>query len=110
MPSSTAVAPRSSWIARPSVDLVIGCGGWSLPLLALAFLVPSSTDSQWASMFYTLALVANYPIILKFGETLALTGDTASARTQYELAARMAEQTGLPEFAAAARQRLGDGR
>jgi tetratricopeptide (TPR) repeat protein len=49
------------WIARPSVDLVIGCGGWSLPLLALAFLVPSSTDSQWAAMFYTLALVANYP-------------------------------------------------
>ena len=61
MPSSTAAAPRSLWIARPSVDLVIGCGGWSLPLLALAFLVPSSTDSQWAAMFYTLALVANYP-------------------------------------------------
>ena len=50
------------------------------------------------------------PIILKFGDALALTGETASARTQYELAARMAEQTGLPEFATTARQRLGDRR
>ncbi len=61
MHSITAAAPRSLWIARPWVDLMIGCGGWSLPLLALAFLVPSSTDRQWAAMFYTLALVANYP-------------------------------------------------
>ena len=61
MPSSAPAAPRSLWIARPWVDLVIGCGGWSLPLLALAYFTTSSTDTQWAAMFYTLALVANYP-------------------------------------------------
>jgi tetratricopeptide (TPR) repeat protein len=61
MPASTPVAPRSLWIARPWVDLVIGCGGWSLPLLALAYFMPTSTDSQMAATFYSLALVANYP-------------------------------------------------
>ena len=61
MPASAPAAPRSLWIARPWVDLMIGCGGWSLPLLALAYFTPSSTDGQWAAMFYTLALVANYP-------------------------------------------------
>jgi hypothetical protein len=59
--AQTAAAPRSLWIARPWVDLVIGCGGWSVPLLALAYLTPPGTDAQWAALFYTLALVANYP-------------------------------------------------
>jgi tetratricopeptide (TPR) repeat protein len=48
------------------------------------------------------------PTILKFGDALAVTGETASARTQYELAARMAEQTRQPELAADARKRLAD--
>jgi tetratricopeptide (TPR) repeat protein len=61
MPLPTPAAPRSPWIARPWVDLVIGCGGWSVPLLALAYFMPRSADRQWAAMFYTLALVANYP-------------------------------------------------
>ena len=50
------------------------------------------------------------PTILKFGDALALTGESASARTQYELAERMAAQTGMTELAAEARQRLGGGR
>jgi hypothetical protein len=61
MPASTLAMPRSVWIARPSIDLMIGCGGWSLPLLALAYFMPASTDNQMAATFYTLALVANYP-------------------------------------------------
>jgi hypothetical protein len=61
MPSSAVAAPRSPWIARPWVDLIIGCGGWSLPLLALAYFTAPATDAQWAATFYTLALVANYP-------------------------------------------------
>ncbi len=61
MPSSTSAPARSLWIARPSIDLVIGCGGWSVPLLALAYLIPASSNAQWAAVFYTLALVANYP-------------------------------------------------
>ncbi len=61
MAARAPVAPRSLWIARPWIDLVIGCGGWSLPLLALAYFMPPSTDGQMAATFYTLALVANYP-------------------------------------------------
>jgi tetratricopeptide (TPR) repeat protein len=49
------------------------------------------------------------PAILKFADALARTGEKPASRTQYELAARMADQTGLPELAAEARRRLGDG-
>jgi len=40
---------------------VVGCGGWSLPLLALAYLLGAQGGQLWAGAFYALALVANYP-------------------------------------------------
>jgi hypothetical protein len=49
------------WIVRPWVDLVIGCGGWSLPLLALSYALSGDHAREWAGAFYALALVANYP-------------------------------------------------
>ena len=56
------IAPRGGlWIARPWVDLVVGCGGWSLPLLALSYTLSSDSAREWAGAFYTLALFANYP-------------------------------------------------
>ena len=59
---TTGVAPTGrAWIARPWVDLVIGCGGWSLPLLLVAYATPVATSAGWSSAFYSLALVANYP-------------------------------------------------
>jgi hypothetical protein len=53
--------PRSLWIARPWIDLVIGCGGWSLPLLAVAYGLSGDAERTWAASFYSLALVVNYP-------------------------------------------------
>ncbi len=61
MKTAVAAAPRSLWIARPSIDLVIGCGGWSLPLLALAYLLTGDAERAWSASFYSLALVVNYP-------------------------------------------------
>ena len=59
---TTGVAPTGrAWIARPWVDLVIGCGGWSLPLLLVAYATPVATSAGWSSAFSSLALVANYP-------------------------------------------------
>ena len=55
-----AVAPRL-WIARPWVDLVVGCGGWSLPLLAVSYALSRDSARDWAGVFYALALLANYP-------------------------------------------------
>ncbi len=39
----------------------MGCGGWSLPLLALSYALTGDDERAWAAVFYSLALVANYP-------------------------------------------------
>ena len=51
---------RTSWIASPSIDLIVGCGAWSLPLLLLPYLVDRFGQS-WTLGFYTLSLFVNYP-------------------------------------------------
>jgi tetratricopeptide (TPR) repeat protein len=56
-----APAPRPVWIDRPWIDLLIGCGGWSLPLLALSYAVVDGDVPRWSAVFYGLALVCNYP-------------------------------------------------
>jgi tetratricopeptide (TPR) repeat protein len=52
---------RSPWLYRPSIDLLIGCGGWSAPLLLLAFYATTTYARAWAVAFYFLALLCNYP-------------------------------------------------
>ena len=61
MPSTPAAPSPRLWIARPWVDLIVGCGGWSLPLLALSYALSGDSARQWAGGFYALALLANYP-------------------------------------------------
>src|SRR4029077_4438200 len=51
----------SPWIYRPWIDLLIGCGAWSAPLLLLAFYATTSYARAWAVAFYFLALLCNYP-------------------------------------------------
>ena len=48
------------WLYRPWIDLVVGCGAWSAPLLAITWLARSNTHS-WTVAFYALAIVFNYP-------------------------------------------------
>jgi tetratricopeptide (TPR) repeat protein len=51
----------SPWTYGPWLDLVVGCGGWSLPLLIIAtWLTPSHTHA-WLVGFYLLAVIFNYP-------------------------------------------------
>ena len=40
---------------------MIGCGGWSAPLLLLAFYATTTYSRAWAVAFYFLALLCNYP-------------------------------------------------
>lgn len=61
VPPAPAAAPSRLWIAHPWVDLVVGCGGWSLPLLALSYALSGDNAREWSGVFYALALVANYP-------------------------------------------------
>ena len=49
------------WIYGPVLDLVVGCGAWSAPLLALAYFSMASSTRAWAIAFYALALLFNYP-------------------------------------------------
>jgi tetratricopeptide (TPR) repeat protein len=58
LPGSSTPSP---WIYRPWIDLLIGCGAWSAPLLLLAFYASSTYSRAWAVAFYFLALLFNYP-------------------------------------------------
>ena len=59
-PSSTSPAARP-WIYTPAIDLLVGCGAWSAPLLLLTTLTASGKNAQWSFAFYLLALLFNYP-------------------------------------------------
>ncbi|MGH9683319.1 MAG: tetratricopeptide repeat protein [Candidatus Acidiferrales bacterium] len=57
----TAAPPTGPWIYRPWLDLLVGCGAWSAPLLAIALWIKPTQGHGWAVSFYLLALIFNYP-------------------------------------------------
>jgi tetratricopeptide (TPR) repeat protein len=57
----TSFSGQNPWIYRPWVDLLVGCGAWSAPLLLLAFYATNTYSRTWAVAFYFLALLCNYP-------------------------------------------------
>jgi tetratricopeptide (TPR) repeat protein len=65
-PPATAGSPgqgslaQGSWIYGPWVDLTIGCGAWTAPLLLLTTYA-SVPNKAWSFAFYALALFFNYP-------------------------------------------------
>ena len=59
-PPTAPASGGSPWIYRPWVDLLIGCGGWSAPLLLTAW-IAASRAREWSFAFYFLALIFNYP-------------------------------------------------
>ena len=56
-----AFSGQNPWIYRPWIDLLVGCGAWSAPLLLLAFYATTTYARAWAVAFYFLALLLNYP-------------------------------------------------
>jgi tetratricopeptide (TPR) repeat protein len=58
---SPAKPAAGGWIYRPWIDLLVGCGAWSAPLLAMAAWRAPSHTRGWAMAFYLLAIVFNYP-------------------------------------------------
>ena len=58
-PAHATFTPRS-WIYGPAIDLVIGCGAWTAPLLLLTSYLPTPAQT-WSFAFYALALFFNYP-------------------------------------------------
>jgi tetratricopeptide (TPR) repeat protein len=57
---TTAAASRR-WLYGAPTDLIIGCGLWSLPLLLITYWVEPYFAGGFATAFYALALVCNYP-------------------------------------------------
>lgn len=49
------------WIYNPWLDLIVGCGAWSVPLLLISYLSLASSARTWSVVFYALALFFNYP-------------------------------------------------
>ena len=60
-PPAPLPGSSGSWIYGPWLDLLIGCGAWSAPLLAVALLMTPAHTHAWAMTFYLLAIVFNYP-------------------------------------------------
>ncbi len=62
MPENKQNASRGAvWIYYPWLDLVVGCGAWSVPLLLLAYFSSAANTLAWSVLFYMLALFFNYP-------------------------------------------------
>ena len=53
--------PAIAWIYNPWLDLVVGCGAWSAPLLMVSYWSIGANTRAWAITFYALALILNYP-------------------------------------------------
>ncbi len=49
------------WIYHPWLDMIVGCGAWSAPLLLVSYLAVASSTLKWSIAFYALALFFNYP-------------------------------------------------
>ncbi len=60
-PAPPPSAAASPWIYSKWLDWLVGCGGWSAPLLAVTFLVAPGNSKGWAIAFYVLAVIFNYP-------------------------------------------------
>src|SRR5271154_4765085 len=54
-------AAKRVWIFSAWLDLLVGCGAWSAPLLLLTVVVSPARTAQWSFAFYFLALLFNYP-------------------------------------------------
>jgi tetratricopeptide (TPR) repeat protein len=54
-------SPRRVWIYGPWVDLLVGCGAWSTPLLLVAAYMSGTKAPAWSFGFYLIALLFNYP-------------------------------------------------
>jgi tetratricopeptide (TPR) repeat protein len=60
-PLRAAGSDSPSWIYNPALDLIVGCGAWSAPLMLLALRWGPVYARQSAVVFYALALAFNYP-------------------------------------------------
>ena len=62
MKSTATPSPASSpWIFNPALDLLVGCGAWSLPLLVITFWLGTREAAYVSFAFYFLGVFCNQP-------------------------------------------------
>ena len=62
MGKSQPTKPQASfWVYNPWLDLIVGCGAWSIPLLLVSYVSLATSARVWSVVFYALALFINYP-------------------------------------------------
>ncbi|HTC95554.1 MAG TPA: tetratricopeptide repeat protein [Terriglobales bacterium] len=61
VPTVSSGSSWGSWLYAPALDLIVGCGAWSAPLLLVTYLLSQSSTLNLAIVFYALALLFNYP-------------------------------------------------
>jgi tetratricopeptide (TPR) repeat protein len=59
--SETGARRPAAWLFSPAVDLLIGCGAWSLPLVAFTLFVQRGHGVAVSFAFYLLAVFCNNP-------------------------------------------------
>ena len=59
--ASSADVKPSPWLFSAPIDLLIGCGGWSLPLILLVSFATKQNGVLLASAFYFLTIFCNNP-------------------------------------------------
>jgi tetratricopeptide (TPR) repeat protein len=61
-PAAVPAAPRPSpWIFNPALDLFVGCGAWSLPLLVVTYWLGTRETVYVSVAFYFLGVLCNQP-------------------------------------------------
>lgn len=61
MADGIAATTRAPWLVSPTVDLLVGCGAWTLPLLALALLLGEDGLANALIVLNVLLLFCNWP-------------------------------------------------
>ena len=59
--TNVATSQESSWVYAKGIDLIVGCGAWSAPLILLGYFFGKESNTGASLLFYGLALVFNYP-------------------------------------------------
>lgn len=68
------------WVHNPWLDLIVGCGLWSAPLLMFAQVSMTASVLRWSIAFYALAFVINYP---HYAATIRRAWSGSGAADQY---------------------------
>ncbi len=85
LPNASATAAsrqKKFWLVNPSVDLIIGCGAWTLPLIGLTHYLSGAGVLSLSFIFYFLTVFCNNP---HYMATIYRAYGTSEDRSKYKV-------------------------